>query len=204
MTNEEYQELAREFATRLKPWRLTANMTQEELGALCGISSKAISLIENGEHLATKRHMLDIIKSGFEVSFERFFTETPMHRTRHQRVTGCTVPNLKAWRQNRGLTAKKLASLVFVSPAQISHIENGGNASRALAQRIANMLELSLKEMEQSPIHVVGTDPEKLLASGKSRAEVAREFDEEYVKAVRDRMSNQEIDGAVAAWLAER
>lgn len=55
--------------------------------------------------------------------------------------------NLKAIREKRGLTAKALAKLAYVSYAGIRQLEDGGDPRLTTAHRIASVLGLKISQI---------------------------------------------------------
>lgn len=193
------EDISREFSKRLKAWRLATNMTQQDLSELCGVSVQGISAIENESVQARTSTMDAIVRDGFEMTFERFFTEKPKARPRRQRVSGVVVPNLRKWRAlaNPPLTTKKLAQIIGLkTSAAINYIENGGAASPAVAQRIAAVFGKTLEEMENVPTVDVNTDSVAIFAKGKTIKDIARELDM-LAKPIRDAQNNVAIGSAV-------
>ena len=64
------------------------------------------------------------------------------------RVIGLKLPRLKQWRMRRDLTQQQLADRVGVRLQYISRVEQGRGCNRAVAEKIAETLEVDLQELQ--------------------------------------------------------
>jgi transcriptional regulator with XRE-family HTH domain len=68
------------------------------------------------------------------------------------RTRGLELPGLKQWRIRRDLTQQELAQRVVVPLQYISRVEQGKRGcNQALAQKIAEVLEVDLRELLAAP-----------------------------------------------------
>ncbi len=73
------------------------------------------------------------------------------------RVGGWLLPGLKRWRIRRGITQQQLADRVGVRLQYVSRVEQGRSCNRAVAQKMADALEVDLRELRGGPDE--GDDP---------------------------------------------
>jgi transcriptional regulator with XRE-family HTH domain len=60
-----------------------------------------------------------------------------------------SLPNLRAWRVYALLSQHQLASQAEVGPATIARLETGGRANHLTVQRLANALNITVRQLTQ-------------------------------------------------------
>jgi transcriptional regulator with XRE-family HTH domain len=58
-----------------------------------------------------------------------------------------SLPNLRAWRVHTLLSQRHLAAQADVGPATIARLETGGRANYLTIQRLANALNISVRQL---------------------------------------------------------
>jgi transcriptional regulator with XRE-family HTH domain len=65
---------------------------------------------------------------------------------------GVPLPHLRAWRVDALLSQQQLAARAAVGTATVARLETGGRANHVTAQRLANALNITLRQLlRESP-----------------------------------------------------
>jgi transcriptional regulator with XRE-family HTH domain len=70
---------------------------------------------------------------------------------------GVALPHLRAWRVYALLSQHQLAAKAAVGPATIARLETGGRANHLTVQRLANALNITLRQLIRETPEESGT-----------------------------------------------